>query len=124
MDRIKCSDLLQDSVHFDGWGDDMPQWYQKIGFILSTSDFEGFHTAVAEGAASRAVPILFKWEGADEVYPEEWSYKTVEEATGAILSIAGSSGFKDMAGSGCAFVKENYSIEHICQSWREMLASL
>ena len=29
------------NVVFDGHGDDMPEWFQKIGYILSTSDFEG-----------------------------------------------------------------------------------
>ena len=124
MDRIKNSQLLKEAVHFDGWGDDMPQWYQKIGFILSTSDFEGSHVIVAEGAASKAVPILLKWEGADEVYPEDWSCKTIDEAAGAILDIIKTDRFKEVAESRYSYVKENFAIEHIFQSWREMLASL
>lgn len=56
-------------VVFDGHGNDMPEWFQKIGYIISTSDFEGSHQAIAEGMASGATPLILPWAGADTVYP-------------------------------------------------------
>lgn len=121
MNRIKNSDLLKDAVHFDGWGDDMPQWYQKIGFILSVSDFESFHLSIPEGAASGAIPLSLKWEGAEEIYPEDWSYYTVGEIANAILDIVQSGRFEEIAESRCAYVKKNFDIEHIARLWLEVI---
>ena len=60
---------------YDGHGNDMHNWFQKVGYILSTSDFEGSHQAVAEGMAAGSVPIIYNWDGADTVYPEKFVYK-------------------------------------------------
>ncbi|WP_244208620.1 glycosyltransferase [Vreelandella andesensis] len=72
--RLQEDPLLQDAVIFDPHGNDMPQWYAGVDFILSVSDHESFHLAVAEGAASGCTPIVLPWEGADEIYPKEWIY--------------------------------------------------
>lgn len=68
----------RDNVIFDGHGNDMPEWYQKIGYLISTSDFEGSHQAVAEGMASGAVPLMLPWAGAETVYPKEFVFNSVE----------------------------------------------
>lgn len=69
FERLHRSPELRDHVIFDGFGDDVPAWLRKIGFILSPSDIESFHMAVAEGLASGAVPILWKRDGVEEVFP-------------------------------------------------------
>ena len=65
FDRIQSDPSLNGHVYFDEWGTDVPQWFEKINYILSVSDYEGSHQAVAEGAASGAVPTILKWDGAD-----------------------------------------------------------
>lgn len=70
----------KESVIYDGHGNDMPEWFQKIGYILSTSDFEGSHQAVAEGMAAGSIPIIYDWDGADTIYPEEFVYKDIDIA--------------------------------------------
>jgi glycosyltransferase involved in cell wall biosynthesis len=72
FDRIGRSPLLRGGVVFDPFGDDVPLWLRKIGWVLSVSDFESFHLAVAEGAAASSVPVVLPWEGADQIYPPEW----------------------------------------------------
>ncbi len=57
MDRVNGDPLLRESVVFDGFGFYVAQWFRKIGFILSPSDFESFHLAVAEGVAFVSVPL-------------------------------------------------------------------
>jgi glycosyltransferase involved in cell wall biosynthesis len=66
------------AVVFDPQGDDMPEWYRKIGIALSTSDFESFHLTIADGAASRALPVSLAWPGSDFIYPREWLAATVD----------------------------------------------
>ncbi|MEN6626039.1 MAG: glycosyltransferase family 4 protein [Candidatus Sumerlaeia bacterium] len=71
-------------VVFDPHGDDMAPWYADMGFILSTSDFEGSHQAVAEGMAAGCVPVIRRWEGADRIYPPRYAIDSVGEAVHAI----------------------------------------
>jgi len=77
--RIKNSEFAN-SVVFDPHGNDVPEWFSKIGFILSTSDLEGSHQAVAEGMASGAIPVIRNWDGADRLYPPKYIFRTVDEA--------------------------------------------
>lgn len=71
---------LADAVVFEPHGDDVPEWFRKIGFVLSTSDYEGSHQSIAEGMASGAVPIIRNWLGSEELYPVKYNFRTVSEA--------------------------------------------
>lgn len=62
----------RNAVVFEGWGEDIDQWMRKIGFMLSTSDIEGSHQAVAEAMASGAIPLIAGWPGANTVYPADY----------------------------------------------------
>lgn len=79
-----------DSVIFDGFGSDMPEWYRSVGHVLSLSDFESFHLTIADGVASGALPYVLAWPGADFIYPDAWLYSRTEEISNEIL--AGGSG--------------------------------
>lgn len=73
------------NVRFDGHGNDMPEWYQKVGYLISTSDFEGSHQAVAEGMASGATPLMLDWSGAETVYPKEYVFSDLEAMADFVL---------------------------------------
>jgi len=49
------------SVEFVGQTDDVPGMLARVGTIVSSSVRESFHAAVAEGAASGAVPVVRDW---------------------------------------------------------------
>src|SRR6516165_9599881 len=82
--RVQRSPLLRDAVVFDDAGPDVPAWLRRIGFVLSTSDDESFHVAPAEGMASRAVPVIRHWPGAETIYDTRWLHETPLEMAGAI----------------------------------------
>lgn len=84
--RLDEDPLLKGAVFFDGHGNDMPEWYAGIDYVLSTSDFESFHFTVADGAAAGCVPIVLPWEGADEIYPREWICTNVKYAAEKIIN--------------------------------------
>ncbi|QNP41431.1 glycosyltransferase [Lysobacter solisilvae (ex Woo and Kim 2020)] len=75
---------LRHRVIFDPQGNDVHHWLQMVGSILSPSDFESFHMAVSEGAASGAIPVVWSWEGASEIYPEFPLVGSAEEAAALI----------------------------------------
>ncbi|MFD0618102.1 glycosyltransferase [Paenibacillus sp. GCM10027629] len=78
FDRINKAPWKKNVV-FDKPGNDMDDWFQKIGFVLSTSDFESFHLAPMEGMASGSIPLVLHWVGAETIYPEEFIFNSEEE---------------------------------------------
>ncbi len=79
FEKIYQDETLRNAVLFDKAGSDMAEWYRSIGYILSTSETEGCHTAVAEGMASGAIPCVMNWEGADSVYPKRFVFSSADE---------------------------------------------
>ncbi|MGR7921046.1 glycosyltransferase [Zobellella denitrificans] len=78
--RLETDPLLKDAVIFDPHGNDMPEWYAGIDYVLSTSDFESFHFTIADGAAAGCTPVILPWEGANEIYPKDWVSGNESEA--------------------------------------------
>ena len=86
--RIGESPQLKGSVTFTGHTDEIAKWYlSNPGFILSTSDNEGTHQAIAEGAAAGCVPIIFPWAGAEFVYGERWLVESASDAINRIRAL-------------------------------------
>lgn len=68
------------NIHFDCYGNDIPEWLQKIGYLLSPSDYEGSHVSVSEALASGSIPIIRNWSGADTVYSKNYIVNSKEQA--------------------------------------------
>ena len=82
FERLK-TEKITDSVIFDGYGQDVPQWFQGIGFVLSISDVEGSHQAVAEGMSSGTIPMIsggyYHDYGASLLYPQRYCCESVTD---------------------------------------------
>jgi glycosyltransferase involved in cell wall biosynthesis len=117
--RIENSPYLKGAVHYDGFSKDMGGWFAKIGYILSTSDFEGSHLSVAEAMASGSTPLIIKWDGADEIYPPKYCFKTTKDAVKYVLKETDDSFEKHME-ENKEFVKE-FDIENIYHMWESIL---
>jgi glycosyltransferase involved in cell wall biosynthesis len=52
---------LRDAVTASPFTDDIARWLTRVGFILSTSEREGMHQAVAQGMSSGAIPVVRRW---------------------------------------------------------------
>ncbi len=63
---------LAGRVHFEPWGNDVARFNAGLDVILSPSDSESFHYALADGVLSGAFPVVWNWPSAEEVYPAEW----------------------------------------------------
>jgi hypothetical protein len=86
--RVQRSPLLRGAVVFDDGGPDVPAWLRRIGFVLSTSDDESFHMAPAEGMASRAVPVIRHWPGAETIYDTRWIRENPAEMAASIAALS------------------------------------
>ncbi|MGP9817198.1 glycosyltransferase [Glutamicibacter sp. 363] len=112
--RIEESPLLKGAVAFDPQGNDMDQWYQQIGVAVSTSDFESFHFTLADGAASRALPVGLAWPGSEWLYPEEWLFTDTELAAKHVAGIVSNQErFDKSVEEARAFTVENYDSKKI-----------
>jgi len=75
--RINDSNL-KSHVIFSEFTDNPEKWFDNIGYILSVSDIEGSHQAVAEGMATGTIPFIYG--GAlvnyelDKIYPKKYCY--------------------------------------------------
>lgn len=85
--RIQESEELRGAVDFLPFSDDLPAFFQRAGFVLSTSDSEGHQVALAEGAASGAVPVIVDRPGAAEQYEDEWVHGTTDAAAAAVAEL-------------------------------------
>jgi len=119
--RIQRSPLLAGAVVFDEPGPDVAGWLRRVGFVLSTSDDESFHVAPAEGMASRAIPVVRHWPGAETVYDQRWLHRTPAEMAAAIAALASGS---DWAAAG-ELAREQavgaFALERVRASWLGLL---
>ncbi|GAA3322969.1 glycosyltransferase [Paeniglutamicibacter sulfureus] len=113
-ERIETSPLLKNSVIFDPEGNDMAEWYRGIGIAISTSDFESFHFTLADGAASRALPVGLAWPGAEWIYPESWIFTDTKEMSDYIVATREESvHFEEQTAAARQFVVQNFNSEDV-----------
>ncbi|OQV30180.1 glycosyltransferase family protein [Alcaligenes phenolicus] len=113
--RINQNPRLRHKVIFDPPNDDVNDWLSMVGFILSPSDFESFHMAVGEGMLTGAVPIIWNWEGAGDIWGEKWVVKDVIEAKAAIKKWE--IGSPDIEKS-----LSNLSANRVVEEWKRILS--
>lgn len=70
----------RDNVVFEPFGE-VVEFYNRMEFILSVSDIESFHLAVAEGMACGAIPIITNWEGSESIYSSKFIVKDLATLT-------------------------------------------
>lgn len=84
--RINSHPKLRYKVIFDPPGDDVNEWFTMVGFILSPSDFESFHMAIGEGMLTGAMPIIWDWDGAEEIWGKSFILNSTSEAKGVLMT--------------------------------------
>jgi glycosyltransferase involved in cell wall biosynthesis len=121
LHRIQRSPLLRGAVVFDEAGPDIPAWLRRVGFVLSTSDDESFHVAPAEGMASRAVPVVRHWPGAEAVYDPRWIRETPAEMAAAIAGIGSGQEWREAGALAHAQAAESFEMNKVFATWYRLL---
>ncbi|EJN02274.1 glycosyltransferase [Phyllobacterium sp. YR531] len=114
------SSPLRHRVVFDPQGNDVQSWLEKIGFILSPSDFESFHMAVAEGMSSGSAPVIWSWDGAKEIYPTVPVVENAAEAAAYIDRLRRSSMHSKLSQQGKALIHGRYDVDVVVNKWTEL----
>jgi len=118
--RVQRSPLLRDAVVFDDAGPDVAAWLRRVGYVLSTSDDESFHVAPAEGMASRAVPVIRHWPGADTIYDRRWIRATPPEMAASIAAIDSDAAWR-AAGQTAHEQAQAFELTSVCRAWVRLI---
>jgi len=121
--RVQRSPLLRGAVVFDDAGPDVAAWLRRVGFVLSTSDDESFHVAPAEGMASRAVPVLRHWPGAETIYDTRWIHRDPADMAAAIARLAAPDDWQEAGDAAHAQVAAAFNLPKVCEAWRGLLTA-
>lgn len=76
---------LQGKVTFYGYVTNPQDWYHHVDIFISNSYSEGLQVAPMEAIASGCYCLSHRWDGADELLPEENLYYTNSELKEKIL---------------------------------------
>ena len=112
------------SIIFDPHGNDVQEWFSKIGFLLSTSEHEGSHQAVAEGMASGAIPVIRNWDDADQLYPPKYVFKDIEEAVGLIKKWNTGNLYAHECSEAGEYAQENFDYHGILRKFDTLFSDL
>lgn len=115
---------LQDSIVWEPHGTDVHDWFRKIGFILSPSEFESFHLAIPEGMSSGAIPIIRNWEGADRIYPKKFIFSDIEGAVSLIRKYSDESLRSKEAQRLKDFATRNFGLPVILTKYDKLIAEV
>ncbi len=111
----------KNKIIFDPPGSDIQNWFQKIGYILSPSNFESFHMAIPEGLCSGTIPIVWGWEGASDIYKYLIPVSDSTIIALEIDRIRKSSTQPLYAQQSKNYVKDNFDIETVITKWKNLL---
>lgn len=115
---------LSGAVSFDPHDSEVGTWFQRIGFILSTSDDESFHLSPAEGMASGAVPVIRAWPGADEIYDPEWVVEGVAGMADRIITVgADPDSWRETGRHAQEEIVTKYSLDKVARAWETAIAA-
>jgi glycosyltransferase involved in cell wall biosynthesis len=86
LKQMQSSLGLAGVVHFDGHVAEMPAWYSDKGVLLSTSMYESFGMNIGEAMAAGAFPVVHGFPGADQLWPADCVFSSVDHAVALIQS--------------------------------------
>jgi len=77
---------LQDHVVMEGWVEDINTWLQDKNYLISTSVHESCGYNILEAAACGIKPIVHYFQGADQLFPKSWLFRSVDEFVKSVRS--------------------------------------
>ena len=113
FNAIENNPRLSENVSFEGYTNTISEWYRKVELVLSPSDFESFHYTIADGVASGALPIIWPWEGSEDIYPEEWIVKDTQDAGKRILDFYKNGNKRKIISENKKIIEDRFGLKNI-----------
>jgi glycosyltransferase involved in cell wall biosynthesis len=118
--RLERAPGLREAVEFEPFGDDLPEFLRRAGWILSTGEVEGHPVALAEGMASGAVPVVLERRGAEEQCEARWVHADAAAAADWTLTTQ-ERGEGPTEGEAARRFAERWSAQRLGPVWDELL---
>ncbi len=67
------------NVYTYAWQNDLNSFFADKTYVLSCSVRESNHLTVMQGMAAGLMPLVHNWVGADDLYPQQYLWKTITE---------------------------------------------
>jgi len=77
---------LERVVSWDGWQENMDQWFADKHYIVSTSVIESQGMGILEGMARGLKPVVHNFPGAEQTFTNRYLFNTAEQFCEQILS--------------------------------------
>jgi len=84
--KLNSNPKLRYKVIFDPPDDNINDWLTLVGHILSPSDHESFHMAIGEGILTGANPIIWDWNGARDIWGDQFIVNDTDGAVNKLLN--------------------------------------
>lgn len=120
-ERINSSEALRYRVVFDPPGSDVNQWLRKIGFILSLSNSESFHMALAEGMAAGCIPITWSRDGVERIFCENIIFSEVSDAAKFIDITRRSNTSNGVQKQAQEYVRQSFGKDVALKQWAKLI---
>ena len=117
---------LEMNVIYDNYSNSPHIWFQNISYILSVSDIEGSHQAIAEGMASNTIPFIFgkalKTCKLDDLYPKQICfYDSLYEVVDKIIYYTYDKVDRLRNAQFCNQFAQNYAIKNIYHQYKDLI---
>jgi glycosyltransferase involved in cell wall biosynthesis len=94
------------NVIYHGRYEDLSEFWNKMGGVLSTSITESFSFNIAEAMSCGCKPYIYKWEGSDNIWPKEFIFDDMPTLDAEPSS-------KETMRSYSDFVRNTYSLQRM-----------
>jgi hypothetical protein len=71
--------------------------------------------------ASRAVPVVRHWPGAETIYDTRWIHETPSDMAAAIAALGEEAGWRQAGEVAHAQVAAAFALPRVCEAWRGLL---
>jgi glycosyltransferase involved in cell wall biosynthesis len=62
------------NIVYHGYYDNLNEFWNKVSYVISTSDIESFSFNVAEGMAAGCEPVIYNWKGAKNIWNKKFIF--------------------------------------------------
>ena len=73
--------------------------------------------------ASRAVPVIRHWPGAETIYDTRWIHRGPAEMAAAIAALDDEAGWRRAGDEAHAQAAAAFNLPRVCEAWRDLLTT-
>jgi glycosyltransferase involved in cell wall biosynthesis len=77
---------IEESVHFDGWQQDVGPYLDDKDYIISASPLESQQLSVMEAMAKGIKPLIHNFYGAKQVYRDDFIWSSIDDLVAQVTS--------------------------------------